>query len=97
MVKTNRFPIRNLEEHQRYALAHLEDNNCLAFLFINWRNNKAGSAIWITFKDYSEIEYIVLSDGVKSLKPDNFTDEWFLKRVSGGWIVPDNHRLKYLL
>lgn len=93
MVKKTRFPIRNLELHQRDALSSLEDNNCLAFLFINWRYKLSGKTIWITFSEYSEIEYMALCNNIKSLTPDNFDTDWFLKRQSGKWIVPENHKL----
>ena len=97
-VQEIRFPIRNLEEHQRAALSKLEDNTAHAFLFINWRyTHKAGEAIWIPFHQYCAVEYLVLSTGTKSLKPDNFDEDWFLKRVTGGWSIPETHNLYYLI
>lgn len=96
-VQEVRFPIRNLEEHQRTALAKLEDNTALAFIFINWRSNRAGEAIWIPFGKYCEVEYEVLSTGTKSLKPDDFDEDWFLTRITGGWSIPKTHKLYYLI
>lgn len=96
-VKEMRFPIRNLEEHQRKALSTVEDNNGLSFIFINWRYNRAGEAIFITFSEYCEIEYKILSSGRKSLTPNDFDECWFLKRITGGWEVPQEHELYKLI
>jgi hypothetical protein len=96
-VQEIRFPFRNLESHQRIALAKAEDNNALAFVFINWRYKRAGEAIWITFEDYCNIEYRVLSSNRKSLLPNHFDENWFLTRKTGGWSVPENHNLYKLI
>ena len=92
-----RFPIVNLYEHQRQALAQLEDNKCFAFLFINWRVQRSGATIWITYKEYKIIENAKLLEGRKSLKPDDFDSKWFLERNSGEWTVPKEHHLRKLL
>lgn len=93
-VKSERFPISNISPHQRQALIDLYNNNCLAWLFINWRtNNRTGKAIWIPFEDYCEIEYLAISDNRKSLKIYDFPEKWFLERISGGWKVPKEHPL----
>ena len=96
-VIVGRFPIRNLEEHQRKALSKLEDNNALAFLFINWRVKRAGETIWIPFEAYCEVEYRVLSKGRKSVTPNDFDEDWFLVRGTGLWTIPPNHNLYHLI
>ena len=96
-VQSDRFPLNNLYQHQREALQHLESNKCKSFLLINWRRQRAGSAIWITYKDYIAIENRILESGRKSVKPTDFEEFWFLERVSGGWIVPETHKLRGIL
>lgn len=94
MVKEIRFPIRYLTQEQRESLRKLEDNNCLAFLAINWRYKQAGETILIPFGEYCNIEYCnVVSNGRKSIKPDDFDEDWFLVRETGGWSIPRNHKL----
>lgn len=94
-VKSERFPIINISPHQRTALIDLHNNNCIAWLFINWRINKTtGKAIWIPFEDYCEVEYLAISEGRKSIKSLEFDSKWFLDRVSGGWKVPEGHPLR---
>lgn len=93
-VKSERFPIINISPHQRTALIDLHNNNCFAWLFINWRfNHKAGTAIWIPFDEYCEIEYVAIAEDRKSLKASDFKEKWFLSRVTGGWRVPKEHPL----
>jgi penicillin-binding protein-related factor A (putative recombinase) len=96
-VKSVRFPMSNLYEHQRNALQLLTDNNCYGFLFINWRVKLSGTAIWITYNEYIKVEEEVRQRGIKSLKPTDFNGHWFLERVSRGWSVPKEHKLRELL
>lgn len=96
-VILERFPIRNIETHQRESLAKVSDNNGLSFLFINWRYKLSGEAIWITFNEYCEIEYELLSKNRKSLTPNDFDENWFLVRKNPTWIVPPNHYLYNLI
>lgn len=97
MVKEKRFPTINLKLHQRKALSNLEDNNCLAFLFINWRYKSTGETIWIPFEEYCSIEYVVISSGRKSVNVNDFEKHWFLERITGGWEVPSTHPLYILI
>lgn len=97
MIKVERFPIRNLDTHQRDDLAKVSDNNGLSFVFINWRYKRAGEAIWITFNEYSEIEYEILSKNIKSLKPNDFDENWFLTRKNNSWEIPPTHNLYNLI
>lgn len=93
-IKAQAFPIRNLKEHQRKALIDVSDNGGLAWVFINWRERKDNRAIWIPFDEYCEIEYLIMGEqGRKSLRSEFFDDKWFLKRITGGWEVTNEHPL----
>lgn len=100
-VATTRFPLSNLSQDQRKSLMVLEDNNCLAWIFLNWRFrdklHRVGYAIWIPFSDYCDVEYLAVSDGRKSLKPSDFDKQWFIGREAARWIVPYYHPLYKLL
>lgn len=97
MVKEPRFPVRYLTQEQRLSLSKLEDNNCLAFVIINWRYPRTGEAILIPFGEYCLVEYNNISNARKSVKPVDFDEDWFLVRQVGGWIIPKNHKLHHLL
>lgn len=92
-VKSRRFPTALIAEHQRLALIAASNSECHSWLFINWRTNRAGIAIWIPFEDYCDVEYINISKGVKSVTSEDFDSKWQLKRVTGGWEIPETHPL----
>lgn len=96
-VILERFPIRNIADHQRVSLSKVSDNNGLAFLFINWRYKRSGETIWITFNEYCDIEYDIISKDRKSITPNDFDENWFLTRQPSNWIVPTNHYLYNLI
>ncbi len=92
-----RFPMENIREHQRAGLGQLAGYGAHAWLFINWRwsTPRAGLAIWIPYLDYIECEkeWKLFH---KSVVPADLNSQWFLRRVAGGWRVPDNHPLRIL-
>lgn len=98
MIKSPRFPVHNIPMHQRDALSKLADLGCMPLLAINWRCGRASNdAILANFSDYADIEYLIISDKRKSLKPQDFPQNWFLHRIVGGWEIPDTHYLYHLL
>ncbi len=96
-VKSHLFPLRNFAEHQHEALAALSENNCHAWVLINWRTAKVGGkrgtgiAIWVPYFFFDTVCNRVQRDGRKSVQPADFPNNWFLARVPGGWMPHVEH------
>ena len=87
-TKSPRLPFTEIKPHQRYNLTKLHHNNNYSWLFINWRiDRRGGKAIWIPYHIYQDIEDMLYLDGIKSVKPEHISEEFFLNRKTGGWNI----------
>jgi len=92
-VKSSRFPIDNLKEHQIAGLSGVAGVRGNAWLFINWRTGGSrgtGQAAWLTYDYYMGI--VGKLGERKSIKPNDIEAGWMLDRIPGGWSCAPAHK-----